>query len=214
MDSAAEDTFGEEEDDMQRCAMHYTSSDGTRRTLHYRAKEEVRLFFLFAVRRPPASRSASHHGRRRHLPKYARTKVDSRRARGCTFAISPRTPSRHPRPPAAFPCLPFPLVQSMACVCECQMHRRCTWPAHELLFASVANRISALAMCALGTDARRRFGDRCVFTSRCFDENSSRFGGVAGFCELIDSHCFGETLVWLTAVVGAQFGHFGKRRMH
>jgi len=122
------------------------------------------------------------------------------------------TPARLPPFPACPS--PFPLVQSMACVCECQMHRRCTWPAHELLFASVANRISALAMCALGTDARRRFGDRCVFTSRCFDENSSRFGGVAGFCELIDSHCFGETLVWLTAVVGAQFGHFGKRRMH
>jgi hypothetical protein len=67
-------------------------------------------FFLFAVRRPPASRSASHHGRRRrHLPKYARTKVDSRRARGCTFAISPRTPSRHPRPP------PFPACPSLLC---------------------------------------------------------------------------------------------------
>lgn len=48
MDSAAEDTFGEEEDDMQRCAMHYTSSDGTRRTLHYRAKEEVRVVFFYS----------------------------------------------------------------------------------------------------------------------------------------------------------------------
>lgn len=48
MDSAVDAIFDEDDDQLQRCAMHYTSSDGTRRTLHYRAKEEVRVFFLFA----------------------------------------------------------------------------------------------------------------------------------------------------------------------
>jgi hypothetical protein len=55
-----------DDDQLMRCAMHYTGADGQRRTLHYRAREEVCvLIFRPNISMAPTPQSASrHHGRR------------------------------------------------------------------------------------------------------------------------------------------------------
>jgi len=47
-------------DEMVRCAMHYEGSDGTRKTLHYRAKNQVRCISAMQKCTPP------HHGGRQN----------------------------------------------------------------------------------------------------------------------------------------------------
>lgn len=190
MDSAAEETYTEDEDELQRCAMHYTSSDGTRRTLHYRAKEEVRVFFCIRVgvclhRKVHRIMAADGICQNTHAQKSIAGEREG--------ALSPFLPAPLLATPAS---LSLPALPSSCNRWRAYASAKCTAAAlgpHTNYYSPQWRIEFPPSPCALGTDARRQFGDRCLFTSRCFDENFSRVGGVVGFCELIDSHCFGET---------------------